>query len=137
MRMKMLKIGGKYYYRLKCQYCNSIFLGRRGEQRYCSNSCSNYACPRIKEQTGSANSSWKGGKYTTIGDRARAALKLAVKKGTIKEGDNCAICNAGWGGGYLVAHHQDYSKPLEVDWLCPSCHSKVHAIVVKLRAVTC
>lgn len=30
----------------------------------------------------------------------------------------------------LDAHHEDYSKPLEVEWLCASCHSLRHA---KLR----
>lgn len=25
-----------------------------------------------------------------------------------------------------VAHHEDYDKPLEVNWYCRSCHTKVH-----------
>jgi hypothetical protein len=26
----------------------------------------------------------------------------------------------------VVAHHEDYDKPLEVNWYCRSCHAKVH-----------
>ena len=26
------------------------------------------------------------------------------------------------------AHHPDYSKPLEVEWVCRPCHQKIHAV---------
>ncbi len=27
---------------------------------------------------------------------------------------------------FIKAHHYDYSQPLEIVWLCVSCHVKVH-----------
>jgi len=37
----------------------------------------------------------------------------------------CEACNR---GDFVQAHHEDYSKPIEVMWLCASCHKKVHMI---------
>jgi len=27
----------------------------------------------------------------------------------------------------LEAHHDDYSKPLDIQWMCTSCHKRHHA----------
>jgi hypothetical protein len=32
----------------------------------------------------------------------------------------------------LHAHHRDYSKPLEVTWLCAQCHTRIHAAFPEL-----
>lgn len=33
--------------------------------------------------------------------------------------ETCSKC---YEGETIQAHHEDYTKPLEVDWLCPMCH---------------
>lgn len=54
-------------------------------------------------------------------DRAYQAVKRALKKGLIKK-DSCADC-----GSYKVeAHHEDYTKPLDVIWLCSRHHKDTH-----------
>jgi len=50
-------------------------------------------------------------------------LKRYVKKGLIERGSMCQDCNK---EGKMEAHHIDYSKPLEVQWLCRRCHMKRH-----------
>lgn len=35
----------------------------------------------------------------------------------------CFMC----GCNNVHAHHVDYDKPLEVIWLCPTCHKRIHA----------
>lgn len=53
--------------------------------------------------------------------QARKILQLAVRVGNIKRG-KCEICNK----KDAQAHHEDYSKPLEVIWLCPLHHKDKH-----------
>lgn len=52
--------------------------------------------------------------------KAQNALNNAVRDGKI-ERQPCIVC-----GGKAHAHHEDYSRPLDVIWLCPEHHSKHH-----------
>ena len=55
---------------------------------------------------------------------AHNKLSRAIKKGLVKRLAFCEICQS---QQHVHAHHDDYSKPLEVRWLCSSCHRKHHA----------
>lgn len=48
---------------------------------------------------------------------------LAVKRGEIVRGLTCEECSS---SNHIDAHHDDYSKPLDVRWLCRKCHNKWH-----------
>jgi hypothetical protein len=52
--------------------------------------------------------------------RARALVRYHVLKGKIQR-KPCEQC-----GLPAQAHHDDYSRPLDVRWLCPSHHSLFH-----------
>lgn len=51
-------------------------------------------------------------------------LSAAVLKGLVLKGTFCQTCGAA--EAQIEAHHQDYSKPLEVMWLCVPCHKRIH-----------
>lgn len=53
--------------------------------------------------------------------RAREILYDHVKRGNIKR-ERCEVC----GKENAHAHHEDYSKPLEVRWLCRKHHRILH-----------
>ena len=48
-------------------------------------------------------------------------LYFAIRAGKIKK-DICIIC----GNSKVHGHHPDYTKPLEVIWLCPLHHKQLH-----------
>ena len=53
---------------------------------------------------------------------AHIAVGNAVRDGRIKK-SGCEVC-----GAKAHAHHEDYSKPLEVKWLCATHHAELHRI---------
>jgi hypothetical protein len=56
---------------------------------------------------------------------ARQRVKRALEKSKITKDDKCFFCEK---DKELQAHHHDYSKPLDVFWLCSTCHGKLHTI---------
>lgn len=55
---------------------------------------------------------------------AHALVTRAIKEGRLVRPQRCEKCGK---RRKTVAHHEDYSKPLEVKWLCYSCHRSWHA----------
>lgn len=55
-------------------------------------------------------------------ERAHRAVNNALRDGRLG-GMPCEVC----GASKAEAHHADYSKPLEVRWLCLSHHRELHA----------
>ncbi len=54
---------------------------------------------------------------------ARNMIRNHIARGklTRQPCEKCGLPNA-------HAHHDDYSKPLEVKWLCPQHHKEVHSV---------
>lgn len=56
---------------------------------------------------------------------ARTAVELALRHGEMQRPSHCSAC--GLANGVIEAHHDDYTKPLAVRWLCKACHEVVHS----------
>jgi hypothetical protein len=59
--------------------------------------------------------------------RAHAAVQKAIADGTMVRPGHCEECGNGPSNDRgILAHHDDYNKPLAVRWLCTGCHGRVH-----------
>ena len=59
--------------------------------------------------------------------KAHQVVLNAVRTGKLRKAP-CITC----GNEKVEAHHPDYSSPLDVVWLCSSCHSRAHAMARKV-----
>jgi hypothetical protein len=55
--------------------------------------------------------------------RARITLQNNVVRGKIVRPSHCEACGVAC---HPDAHHTDYARPLDVRWLCRTCHAKEH-----------
>ena len=73
-------------------------------------------------------SKWKLRKYKEFKDplsvlrkKTRRKTKDLLKKGIIQK-QQCVVC----GKHDVIAHHEDYSRPNDVIWICEEHHIKYH-----------
>lgn len=115
---------------MKCQKChskkdlNKSSVTSSGNQQYICRKCNRermrayFATDKGKIKANTATrKAYINHKEKWI---ARAKARLAITKGIIKKPKRCEVCEE---IKPLQAHHEDYSKPLEVIFLCYSCHA--------------
>lgn len=57
---------------------------------------------------------------------ANVILGNAVRDGRIIKPAECSRCGDTPPRRHLHGHHADYSKPLDVEWICVACHGQEH-----------
>ena len=85
-----------------------------------------YRAAWVKTPTGSAShkrttARWR--KRNKLKTRAHKKLWTAIRSGVVIR-QRCEVCNV----KKVHAHHSDYSKPLDVKWLCPKHHMALHGL---------
>lgn len=107
-----------------CQECGIDFLAlksavKRGYGKFCSRVCQNRVNGRKMRKLHPLGESGK----TKAQSKAYKAIQRAIERGDFERPHKCEKCCA---EGKVHGHHHDYSKPLDVQWLCPKCHIHVH-----------
>jgi hypothetical protein len=64
--------------------------------------------------------------HSAVAHAAHEAVHRALKRGVLVRPDACSLCD---GEEYAIhAHHDDYTRALDVIWLCAPCHKLCHAL---------
>jgi hypothetical protein len=112
----------------KCSSCNeekdfSLFHKNKNAKTGCVSYCK--SCKKLKDSAlvrtdyKAIKDKWR----KQFPDRKNAQMKVyrALKNGVLTK-EPCFIC-----GEKSEAHHPDYSRPLDVVWLCAPHHRQAHA----------
>ena len=129
---------------LRCAHCGNEFYRKRSVSKYCSPLCQRRAaakaggraCHEKHDFSGKNNPNWRNGisknhyHYKKLQlerypekIRCRSIFIKEKAKGNLRVPSKCQVCGA---KAKLHGHHEDYSKPLEVTWVCRPCHRKIH-----------
>ena len=119
-----------------CEFCGVVFLSPLSNRgRFCDPKCRAAHVVKVGQFKGDKNPRWLGGvsddnmRYRRRQrdkhperEAARKAVASAVRAGKLIR-QPCEVCQA----APAESHHDDYSKPLVVRWLCPTHHDEHHA----------
>jgi hypothetical protein len=97
-----------------CQQCGKEFEAKTSRRRFCQGAC---VCAHERKYQQQARAS-----FSPERKRAYLLVQSAIYHGTLVRRP-CEVCG---GRRDIEAHHEDYSKPLDVRWLCRSHHKRLH-----------
>lgn len=115
-----------------CQSCGLEFSAieyevRRGGGKFCSRQCQrsfqakvNAEAMRLDIPRAVRTAEWKRSVPPEV-HKAHDAVETAIANGSLVRMP-CEVC----GATRVDAHHDDYSKPLDVRWLCRGHHLEHH-----------
>jgi hypothetical protein len=63
---------------------------------------------------------------------AHSIVRKAIRLGELVRPEICPGCDETI---FVEAHHNDYKKPLEINWLCSKCHGLEHRNYIDLSPV--
>lgn len=125
-----------------CTNCSDAFMALRharriSENRFCSSRCVAQHAAATGKFAGANNPRWLGGVSTDnmryrrrskernpVHEAARRAVQVEIRSGRLVR-QPCEKC----GADKAHAHHDDYSRPLDVRWLCRTHHDEHHRLM--------
>lgn len=105
---------------LRCRACHRAYMrARRAAGLTQADERARYhAAVTIRGAVAENTKRWKARNPDKL--RAEYAVADAIQRGTLTR-QPCTVC-----GEKAQAHHADYTRPLEVQWLCPLHHARQH-----------
>jgi len=133
----------KYAKTITCAYCKRAVVKHRFQKKYCTLLCAQRASQPAavvalskNDQRGEKGHNWRGGisnnppHYSKLQlerhperIKCRKITRSLRRRGILIPTESCEMCNR---IVPLHAHHEDYSRPDKVKWVCRKCHRKIH-----------
>lgn len=110
-------------YQSRCKDCNRLSMQKYREsdpQKYREHCNKAYA----KKREERIAKTLAARMFNPLKHKARTIIYNAVLSGKVERSEICENCDR---ERFTQAHHHNYHKPLDVNWLCPPCHSRLHA----------
>lgn len=110
----------------RCEFCGLEFQPAKSIRRFCSRSCSNRGVIRRRYHDGLTDyqrhrdAILERRRAAYVKDRTIARIKAQRAHPDAKPCEQCGSERN------VVRHHDDYSRPLDVRFLCRRCHAFVH-----------
>ncbi len=116
-----------------CERCGREFVPERSRRRFCGKSCSGrHNADRSAERSRLDGTFYERHadrvkeaartRYATDPEFRKRALARAAARRAFPDPKPCSRC----GKPNADRHHDDYDKPLDIRWLCRSCHVNEH-----------
>ena len=124
------------YEKYQCRFCKTegdiekqdlmkSCKNSNGHQYYCCRKCNTKRLKEYRKTNNGKKSQSLAVKKSTLKypekRRAWNLVQLAINNGKLQK-QPCEIC----GEEKSETHHDDYSNPLKVKWLCRQCHANLH-----------
>jgi hypothetical protein len=103
-----------------CGQCAEPFLTDDKRRTLCSEKCQKLR--RLKQDAKNQAAHRTAHAVRVL---CRQTLKNAVLLGKVRRPERCEACGSVVTDGVVEAHHEDYTRPFFVEWLCKSCHEGV------------
>jgi hypothetical protein len=106
-----------------CKECvkSGVRKRRRDDEKYREYDRKRAKLPHRKARARAITTKWR--EENPAAYKAQTAVGNALRDGKLKRLP-CQECGA---TKHVHAHHDDYSRPLDVGWLCAKCHHRLHA----------
>lgn len=104
--------------RIQCKSCRAIYeqtpQRREARLRYIGGQQGRETDRRYRQRCRQSNPGKK---------KAHNIVSGAIRRGKLRRSVFCEVCGL---PAETEGHHADYSKPLEINWLCRKCHKKTY-----------
>lgn len=125
-RCPVCGVEGEFYRHVasRCKECHKAAMRARHREKMADGAWLEAERKRSREKFRKAGARWK--KADPRHRAANTAVGNAVRDGRLVPADACEDCGHDFSEYRREGHHNDYGKPLDVEWLCALCHGKRH-----------